>query len=99
MKNYSIEIELIDKTGKNLNKDITCSINDSSIKKSKSNTYVYKEKFEDSEKKQTIIILLDDKELVLNLVLDLEDEKIIEKKTKGRTSTKVRKNSVIICYK
>ena len=82
MKNYSIEIELIDKTGKNLNKDITCSINDSSIKKSKSNTYVYKEKFEDSEKKQTIIILLDDKELVLNLVLDLEDEKIVDKKTK-----------------
>ena len=82
MKNYSIEIELIDKTGKNLNKDIKCSINDSSIKKSKSNTYVYKEKFEDSEKKQTITILLDEKELVLNLVLDLEDEKIIEKKTK-----------------
>ena len=82
MKNYSIEIELIDKTGKNLNKDITCSINDSSIKKSKSNTYVYKEKFEDSEKKQAITILLDDKELLLNLVLDLEDERIVDKKTK-----------------
>ena len=82
MKSYSIEIELIDRTGKNLNKDITCSINDSIIKKSKSNTYVYKEKFEESEKKQSISILLDDKELVLDLVLDVNDEMIIAKKTK-----------------
>ncbi len=82
MKSYSIEIELIDRTGKNLNKDITCSINDSIIKKSKSNTYVYKEKFEESEKKQSISILLDDKELVLDLVLDVDDEMIIAKKTK-----------------
>ena len=82
MKSYSIEIELIDRTGKNLNKDITCSINDSIIKKSKSNTYVYKEKFEESEKKQSISILLDDKELVLDLVLDVDDEMILAKKTK-----------------
>ena len=99
MKNYSIEIELIDRTGKNLNKDITCSINDSSIKKSKSNTYVYKEKFGDSEKKQSINILLDEKELVLNLVLDVDDEMIIAKKTKlyaknGKKKVEIDRESI-----
>ena len=99
MKNYSIEIELIDRTGKNINKDITCSINDSNIKKSKSNTYVYKEKFENSEKKQSIEILLDDKELVLDLVLDIDDEMIIAKKTKlysknGRKKVEIDRESI-----
>jgi len=82
MKNYSIEVELIDKTGKNVDKNITCSINNVNIEKSKANTYVYKEKFEESSKKETLNILFGKKELVLNLALEAEDEKINEKKTK-----------------
>ena len=82
MKNYSIEIELIDKTGKNIDKEMICNINGSSIKKGKNDIYVYKDKFENADKKQSINMLINDKELVLNLVLDVEDEKIVEKKTK-----------------
>ena len=82
MKSYSIEIELIDKTGKNINKNITCNINNSSVEKSKNNIYVYKEKFEDVEKKRDINILFGKKVLELNLVLDVNDEQINEKKTK-----------------
>ena len=82
MKNYSIEIELIDKTGKNINKEMICNINDSSIKKGKNDIYVYKDKFEGADKKQSINMSINDKELVLNLVLDVEDEKKEEKKTK-----------------
>ena len=67
MKNYSIEVELIDKTGKGINKNITCNVNDVNIEKSKANTYVYKEKFEESSKKETVKILFGKKELVLNL--------------------------------
>ena len=81
MKNYSIEIELIDATGKNVEKNVICKINDSNIEKSKSNNYAYKAKFEDAPKKQNINILFSKKELVLALVLDIEDEKINAKKT------------------
>ena len=62
MKNYSIEIELIDKTGKNIDKEIICNINDSSVKKGKNDIYVYKEKFENSDKKQSIKMSVDGKE-------------------------------------
>ena len=43
MKNYSIEIELIDETGKNVKKDITCKINYEEIIKNKNGVYVFKQ--------------------------------------------------------
>ena len=82
MKSYSIEIELIDKTGKNVDKNVICKINDFSIDRNKENIYVYKSKFEESEKKKKIWILFGEKELILDLVADVEDEMINEKKTK-----------------
>ena len=82
MKNYSIEIELIDETGKNTEKDVVCKINGDEISKNKNGLYAFKAKFEGAEEKNVYKILIDEKELVLNLFLDLEDNKINEKKTK-----------------
>ena len=82
MKNYSIEIELIDETGKNVDKDITCKINHNEITKNKNGIYVFKQKFEDSEEKNKFEIEFGNKKLVLNLFLDKQDEKINEKKSK-----------------
>ncbi len=83
MKSYSIEIELIDGTGKCVeNKNVACSINNESISKNKDNIYVFKEKFENVDSKQNIPIVFGKKNLKLNLVLDKDDEKINIKKTK-----------------
>ena len=81
MKSYSIEIELIDQTGKNVETNFSCLINDEEITKNKSGIFVYKQKFEEADESNVFNIEFGDKKLVLNLVLDIEDEKINEKKS------------------
>ena len=80
MKSYSIEIELIDKTGKNVDKNVICKINDLDVERNRDNMYVYKAKFDESEKK--INIMFGEKKLVLEIVADVEDERINKNKTK-----------------
>ena len=81
MKNYSIELELIDQTGKNINNNNSyCEINNNEITKNKNGLFVIKEKFEDVEDKKLFEINFNNAELVLNLVVD--EETINSKKTK-----------------
>ena len=81
MKSYSIEVELIDKTGKNVDKNVTCKINDFSAEQNKNGKYVWNSE-EESVKKKKIYILFGEKKLILNLVEDPNDEKLDDKKTK-----------------
>ena len=81
MKNYSIELELIDQTGKNINDNNSyCEINNNEIAINKNGIFLVKEKFEDIEEKKTYKITCNDIELVLNVVID--EDKIVAKKTK-----------------
>ena len=82
MKNYVVEIGLIDGTGKNINDDVTCKINKEEISKNKDGAFVFKGKFEDSGEKNTLDISFAEKDIILNLALNVEDESINEKKTK-----------------
>ena len=51
MKNYGIEIEIIDKSGKNINgKEFICKINDKEVSENKDGMFLLKEKFENVEK-------------------------------------------------
>ena len=83
MKNYSIEIELIDKTGKSAkdNKNI-CKINDNEISKDRSGKFLLKEKYEDVEGKKLYIIKCGNKTIYLDTVMDKKNIKIDTKKTK-----------------
>ena len=85
MKNYSIEVELIDKTGKNIkdNKYI-CKINEEEISKDKNGKFLLKEKFEDVNEKKSYKIDCDGKIINLNVFTDNKSEqsKIDLKKTK-----------------
>ncbi|MBO5349564.1 MAG: RNA polymerase sigma factor RpoD [Clostridia bacterium] len=85
MKNYGIEVELIDKTGKSIkNNKFICKINKEEISKDKSGRFLLKEKFEDINEKKLYKIDCDEKTIYLNVVINEEDEqsKIDTKKTK-----------------
>ena len=82
MKNYSVEIELIDQTGNIVENDLVCTINKEEISKNKNGAFAYKEKFEEAEEKNTFKINVKDIDLVLNVVINKEEEKIDIKKTK-----------------
>ena len=85
MKNYSIEIELIDKTGKNLkNNKQTCKINNQEVSKDKSGRFLLKQTFTNVSSKELYQIECDETIMSLNLIIDTksEDTKIDSKKTK-----------------
>ena len=85
MKNYSIEVELIDKTGKSIkdNKYI-CKINEEEVSKDKTGKFLLKEKFEDISGKKSYKVDCDEKIINLNVVIDEKSDqpKIDSKKTK-----------------
>lgn len=71
MKNYGIEVEVIDKTGKNIdNNSIKCIINDNEILKDKKCKFVLKDNFEKEEIEKEYKIICNDKEINLKIVLE-----------------------------
>ena len=82
MKSYSIEIELIDRTGKNVDSDVNCVINSRNISRNSSGVFSFKEEFEGSNESNIYNISFGANELKLNLFLDIFEEKINQKKTK-----------------
>ena len=100
MKSYSIEIELIDSTGKKIkNSEAICKINDEELEKSKSGKFAIKENFEDVKSKKVYNIECEDKNINLTLVKSKEDECIDEEKTKltvkdGSKKINVEKQSI-----
>ena len=82
MKNYSIEVELIDQTGNSIENNLVCTVNKEEISKNKTGAFVFKQKFEEAEEKNTLKINVNNIDLVLSLVIDKEEEKINAKKTK-----------------
>lgn len=53
MKNYGIEIEIIDKSGKNINgKEFICKINDKEVSENKDGMFLLKEKIEEVGEKK-----------------------------------------------
>ncbi len=82
MKNYSIEVELIDQTGNSIENNLVCTVNKEEISKNKTGAFVFKQKFEEVEEKNTLKINVNNIDLVLSLVIDKEEEKINAKKTK-----------------
>ena len=67
MKNYGIEIEIIDKSGKNINgKEFICKINDQEVSENKDGMFLLKEKFEDAGDKKSYKIECADKKINVN---------------------------------
>ena len=85
MKNYSIEIELIDKTGKSIkNNKISCNFDGEEVSKDKSGRFTLKEDFENVNEKKSYNIECNNKDMNLDLVINNESDKpkIDYKKTK-----------------
>ena len=62
MKNYGIEIEIIDKSGKNINgKEFICKINDKEVSENKDGMFLLKEKIEEVGEKNSYKIECADK--------------------------------------
>ena len=100
MKNYSIEIELIDSNGKKIkNSEATCQINDDAIEKNKSGKFVIKENFEDVKTKKVYEIQCADKILNLTLEKNKDEDVINDENTKlavkvGSKKVNVEKKSI-----
>ena len=81
MKNYSIEIELIDKTGKSIkNNNSSCKINSVEISAEKKGVYVLNQDFEKAENKNNYKIECGNKTISLKLAIN--NGKISYKNTK-----------------
>ena len=75
MKNYGIEIEIIDKSGKNINgKEFICKINDQEVSENKDGMFLLKEKFEDAGDKKSYKIECADKKINVNIVIKDDNE-------------------------
>ena len=80
MKNYGIEIEIIDKSGKNINgKEFICKINDKEVSENKDGMFLLKEKFEDAGDKKSYKIECADKKINVNIVIKDDNEIDIKK--------------------
>ena len=80
MKNYGIEIEIIDKSGKNINgKEFICKINDKEVSKNKDGMFLLKEKIEEVGEKNSYKIECADKTINVNVVLRDNNEIDIKK--------------------
>ena len=80
MKNYGIEIEIIDKSGKNINgKEFICKINDQEVSENKDGMFLLKEKFEDAGDKKSYKIECADKKINVNIVIKDDNEIDIKK--------------------
>ena len=80
MKNYGIEIEIIDKSGKNINgKEFICKINDKEVSENKDGMFLLKEKFEDAGDKKNYKIECADKKINVNIVIKDDNEIDIKK--------------------
>ena len=80
MKNYGIEIEIIDKSGKNINgKEFICKINDKEVSENKDGIFLLKEKFEDAGDKKSYKIECADKKINVNIVIKDDNEIDIKK--------------------
>lgn len=100
MKNYSIEIELIDSNGKKIkNSDATCQINDDAVEKNKSGKFIIKGNFEEVKTKKAYEILCADKVLNLSFVKSKDEDEIDPDKTKlavkaGSKKVNIEKQSI-----
>ena len=80
MKNYGIEIEIIDKSGKNINgKEFICKINDKEVSENKDGMFLLKEKIEEVGEKNSYKIECADKTINVNVVLRDNNEIDIKK--------------------
>ena len=80
MKNYGIEIEIIDKSGKNINgKEFICKINDKEVSENKDGMFLLKEKIEEAGEKKSYKIECADKTINVNVVLRDNNEIDIKK--------------------
>lgn len=80
MKNYGIEIEIIDKSGKNINgKEFICKINDKEVSENKDGLFLLKEKVEEVGEKNSYKIECADKTINVNVVLRDNNEIDIKK--------------------
>ena len=80
MKNYGIEIEIIDKSGKNINgKEFICKINDKEVSENKDGMFLLKEKIEEAGEKKSYKIECADKTINVNIVLRDNNEIDIKK--------------------
>lgn len=80
MKNYGIEIEIIDKSGKNINgKEFICKINDKEVSKNKDGMFLLKEKIEEVGEKNSYKIECADKTINVNVVFRDNNEIDIKK--------------------
>ncbi len=85
MKNYSIEIELIDKAGKSIkNNKISCNFDGEEVSKDKSGKFLLKEDFENINEKKSYNIECNNKDMNLDIVINNQSDKpkIDYKKTK-----------------
>ena len=93
MKNYSIEIELIDKTGKSIKKNnSSCKINSVEISADKKGVYVLNQDFEKAENKNNYKIECGNKTISLKLAIN--NGKISYKNTKLELSESNKKVEV-----
>ena len=93
MKNYGIEIELIDKSGKNIKcDDVICKINNAEIIKGKDGKFLLKKDFENGIEKENYKIECVNKILNINLIIN--DEKINSKKIKIETEINNKKVNI-----
>ena len=80
MKNYGIEIEIIDKSGKNINgKEFICKINDKEVSENKDGMFLLKGKIEEVGEKNSYKIECADKTINVNVVLRDNNEIDIKK--------------------
>ena len=80
MKNYGIEIEIIDKSGKNINgKEFICKINDQEVSENKDGMFLLKEKSEEAGNKKSYKIECADKTINVNIAFRDNNEIDIKK--------------------